>query len=771
MPPPRPCSRPLRSPAIRRRAGALTGVLALAALGLAACEPGAETEEAPVSLVHRVANGCFAVAAMDPGANSPRLLTVAGTGASFDFVSFDAHDAARATSFFLKPSRLGTYLFFDDTQGFLVAEGRSLERREELLSDVLLGNDTFESPAEWVLEATIRPPLQRWRLRHRASGRFLTTAGLVDAPEAAAAVFFFPARGCATFPEASLDATGGVGKTRFDDGTLYGFVDTHSHILSNFAFGGGGIFHGAPFHPLGVEHALSDCTLYHGEEGRRDLFGFGFDNQDAPLTDLLNAFLAGQTPEPNHATDGWPTFTDWPDAHASSTHQVQYYRWLERAYLGGMRLVVLHATSNQIICDFIVGLGIQPVRYSCNDMVAVDRILAEAYAMEAYIDAQEGGPGRGWLRIVTSPEEARQVIGRGKLAVVLGIETSNLFDCFLVPSEEFPRCTAEDVVERLDRYHGLGVRAIFPVHKFDNAFSAGDGQKGFIELGNVAQTGHFSNFTPACDPDVPSVFDKGPASFPGLIEPREDFLAPPPTDVSGFAEDPFGTLFPLLGRLLEEGGDSGEVCQAAGLTELGERLIREMMQRGMIVELDHMPRRSYARAFEILEQHDYPAAGTHGLNNLGRLYRLGGVSKTGLGRCQSPTESATMDDRLQARIRLIESNGGFPAEGFGFDLNGFAGAPGPRFGPESVCNTPQANPVTYPFRSVAGDVTFHRPRVGERVLDFNTEGLVHIGLVPELIEDVRRDGVSDAELEPLFRSAEGYLRMWEKAERRAATLR
>ena len=31
-------------------------------------------------------------------------------------------------------------------------------------------------------------------------------------------------------------------------------------------------------------------------------------------------------------------------------------------------------------------------------------------------------------------------------------------------------------------------------------------------------------------------------------------------------------------------------------------------------------------------------------------------------------------------------------------------------------------------------------------------------------------GVSDAEIEPLFRSAEAYLRMWEKAERRGAEL-
>jgi hypothetical protein len=52
-------------------------------------------------------------------------------------------------------------------------------------------------------------------------------------------------------------------------------------------------------------------------------------------------------------------------------------------------------------------------------------------------------------------------------------------------------------------------------------------------------------------------------------------------------------------------------------------------------------------------------------------------------------------------------------------------------------------------------VTFTPPRLGNRTVDFNTEGMLHIGLLPELIEDARRDGVSDAELEPLFRSAEG----------------
>ena len=43
-------------------------------------------------------------------------------------------------------------------------------------------------------------------------------------------------------------------------------------------------------------------------------------------------------------------------------------------------------------------------------------------------------------------------------------------------------------------------------------------------------------------------------------------------------------------------------------------------------------------------------------------------------------------------------------------------------------------------------------------------------MVAELIEDVRRDGASDEDLAPLFRSAEGYIRMWEKAEARGALL-
>ncbi|MGI9433125.1 MAG: hypothetical protein ACR2PQ_12970 [Myxococcota bacterium] len=716
--------------------------------------------------VYHVANRCYALGVKDAGADRPLPISITSDGAGYEFTDASPRSG---TPFLLRPSGLGTYLLFDADASYLVAEDGVLLRRGELQSDVSTIDDSFESEAEWRAER-VGKNKKKIKLRHLRSGQYLTSRGLAPSVDDGAVIRLFGRDGCAEFPEASLDATGRVKPKRFPDGSLFGFVDTHSHILSNFAFGGGGLFHGAAFHPLGVEHALSDCSLFHGIDGRQDLFGFGFDNQDGDPTDLLLALITGGTPGPNHATPGWPDFVDWPSTHDSSTHQTQYYKWLERAYLGGLRLVVQHATTNQIICDLIAGLGVQQVRYSCNDMVAVDRILEETRNMEAYIDAQEGGPGRGWFRIVESPREAREVIRTGKMAVILGIETSNLFDCFLTPAPGFPACTPESVIAKLDHYYDLGVRAMFPVHKYDNGFGPGDGDRVIIELGNFIQTGHFSNFTTECDQGVPGGFDRGPIAFPGLNMPRDEFDSPAPNDFSGFFDDPLGTLFDFIPLFFEPAGTE-EVCQKATMTPLGEFLIEEMMQRGMIIEVDHLPRNSYRRAFEILFENDYPAAGTHGRNNFGQIYELGGVSKAGFGRCRNPDVPATVDDGFQNRIALIEEKGGFPAEGFGLDLNGFAGGPGPRFGPESGCGSAQVDPVTYPFTSYGGDVTFHEPQLGNRPVDFNTEGMAHIGLLPELIEDVRGDGVTDEELEPLFKSAEGYIRMWEKAEARAAALR
>jgi hypothetical protein len=734
-----------------------------------ACE-GWNLRDQPVTLgdpppddgIHGFANGCFAVEGFD-GKNAPQFLKASTDGFAFSAVSAD--DASR---FLMRPSDLATYLFYDSDEMYLSAQSDALAREETLESDILLLDDSFRSPAEWELQASERDP-RRYQLQNYQTGRYLTLGGLTEHASAAAIITLYPQSGCAEFPELTIDADGSVGPTEHADGDVYGIAEIHSHMFSNFAFGGGGTFHGAPFHRLGVEHALPDCEKYHGDGGRRDVVGFFYDTKVAlDIDTLLPIVLSGEASEFNHHTAGFPDFTDWPSSWSKSTHQTMYYRWLERAYLAGLRLVVQHATGNSVLCELVTGIGSQTSRFSCNDMVSVDRAVEEARNLERYIDALSGGPGRGWLRIVDSPAQAREVIRDGKLAVVLGIEISNLFNCFLTPRDGFEACTADSVRDELDRYYGLGVRVIFPVHKFDNAFSAGDGSGGIIELGNFINTGHYSSFVlDGCD-GPSTAFDSGDITFGGLNKPRDVYDAPPVVDMSGFSASPLDTLLPFVDDIMQ-GGMSGAFCQKHSMTPLGETLMLELMQRGMLIDVAHLPQHSLARAYELLEDNDYPATKTHGNSNAGQIYRIGGMKGTRLGRCADPNTPGQMGKSLNDDVAEALANGAFPSEALSFDLNGFAGGPRPRFGPDSGCSEPQANPITYPFSSYDGAVTFRKPHLGNREVDFNTEGMLHIGLLPELIEDVRRDGVTDADLEPLFRSAEAYIRMWERAETWAET--
>ena len=713
-------------------------------------------------------HGCYAIEAFD-GYRTLRHLTRHADGEGFAFTDDGLDAAAR---FHMRASDLATYLFYDTERHYFVATEDAddgtwrFTRPATLDSEVDLLDDAFLSPAEWRLQPSTRDP-DRYQLQHYATDRYLSLDGLTPDEASAAIITLQPRDGCATFPELTLDATGTVTPRQWEDGDVYGVAELHAHMMASKGFGGGGIYHGDAFHRLGVERALPDCERSHGREGRNDLIGYFSDsNVGLDIDALLPLLLTGELSAFNHATDGWPTFSEWPNSWRRESHQVMYYRWVERAYLAGLRLLVQHATGNSVMCELTVAVGAQNTLYDCNDMISVDRAIAQAHALERYVDAQAGGPGRGWFRVVDSPAAAREVINQGKMAVVLGIEISNLFDCFLTPPPGFEPCTVDSVRAKLDHYQALGVSVIFPVHKYDNGFSPGDGQNGIIELGNFINTGHYSSFSEDC-PGPTTAFEGKEVTFGGLNRPRDVYEAPPVVDMSGFTEDPLSVLLPFANALAEPRLE-GMYCQTHEITPLGEALVQDLMDRGMLIDIAHLPQRALGRTFEMLEENGYPAMNTHGGDSDGRLYALGGLSGTGFSRCTPADSSGTMVRRLTAAVEHRVSYGGYPAEALAFDFNGFAGGPKPRFGDDSRCGAEQANPITYPFTSYDGQITFEQPHLGEREVDYNTEGMIHVGLLPELIEEVRRDGATDAELEPLFRSAEAFIRMWEVAEAHAA---
>lgn len=129
----------------------------------------------------------------------------------------------------------------------------------------------------------------------------------------------------------------------------------------------------------------------------------------------------------------------------------------------------------------------------CNEMVSA-RLQATAMGeLQDYIDAQFGGPGKGFPRIVRSPEQARRVINDGKLAMVLGIEVSEVLDCRLHGSA--PKCTKAQIDECLTELHDLGVQSAFLAHKFDNALAGTTFDSGItgvlVNIGNGYATGRW----------------------------------------------------------------------------------------------------------------------------------------------------------------------------------------------------------------------------------------------------------------------------------------
>src|SRR3546814_771316 len=199
-----------------------------------------------------------------------------------------------------------------------------------------------------------------------------------------------------------------------------------------FEFLGGSVHCGRPWHKYGPEFALKDCVDHELTGGKGA---------------LLESVLSG---EPSHDPVGWPTFKDWP-APKSLTHEGTYYKWTERAWRGGQRLLVNLLVENGKLCQ------IYPLkRNSCDDMKSAKLQAKDMRLLERYIDAQYGGPGKGWYRIVTSPWQARKVINEGKLAVVMGVEVSIPFGCTM--KLDVAQCDKTSITRQLDELYDLGVR-------------------------------------------------------------------------------------------------------------------------------------------------------------------------------------------------------------------------------------------------------------------------------------------------------------------------
>ncbi|WP_333772773.1 discoidin domain-containing protein [Streptomyces sp. IBSBF 3136] len=507
-------------------------------------------------------------------------------------------------------------------------------------------------------------------------------------------------------PDSQIDVTGEPFTGTDAQGRVRGFVDAHDHMFANEGFGGR-LICGKPFSRAGVADALKDCPE-HYPDGSLAVFDFitkGGDGRHDPV--------------------GWPTFKDWP-AHDSLTHQQNYYAWVERAWRGGQRVLVNDLVTNGVICSvyFFKDRG-------CDEMTSIRLQAKLTYDLQDFVDDMYGGPGKGWFRIVTDSAQAREVVEQGKLAVVLGVETSEPFGCKQIL--DVPQCDRHDIDAGLDELYGLGVRSMFLCHKFDNALCGVRFDSGTlgtaINVGQFLSTGTFWKTEKCAGPQADNPIGNATAS-------------------EAEAKLPAGVAVPAY--------SADAQCNTRGLTDLGEYAVRGMMKRHMMLEIDHMSVKAVGRALDILDTESYPGViSSHSwmdLNWTERVYGLGGF----IAQYMNGSEGFTAEARRTKALRDKYGVG----YGYGTDMNGVGGWPGPR-------GADTADPVKYPFRSVDGGSLIDRQTTGRRTWDLNTDGAAHYGLVPDWIEDIRLVGGQDV-VDDLFRGAESYLDTWGATERHQA---
>ena len=652
-----------------------------------------------------LANGCYAVrsVALDR--------YVAKTA---DGYAATATSRAAAEPFFMEPPELGRYLLYGPARDFLAVTGGG---------DGVAPDAEPSDRAEWV----VKEAGDAFTLDSIAAAKPLVAnpdGALVLGGSAKSAEFEFePAKGCTAYPEIDVSAIGEPpgGDTSF--GEASGLADAHMHMMA-FEFLGGAVHCGRPWHRYGVEQALADCPDHYPNGGGAV---------------LENALSGGS--RPTHDPVGWPTFEDWP-ASDSLTHEQSYYKWLERAWMGGLRVFVNLMVDNEQLCDVYPLKANRP--NPCNEMATVRLEIQRIYELQNYIDAQEGGPGEGWFRIVKDPFQARRVINDGKLAVILGIEVSKLFDCGVYNDVPDPGCDRASIKRQLDAVYDAGIRQMEVVNKFDNALSGVAGDGGVIgpavNSANFKETGSFWQMQTCTGPE--HAHDRPQETNTGQI-PAQD------------------AIFGASGGLQAFGVPSGSVpvyppaphCNQRGLTGLGEFLLRQMIKRRMIFDPDHMSVKARNQGLALMASKGYGGiVSSHSWStpdSFPEIYKAGGFIAPYAGGAEGFVHA--WQDTKPLRDKDF-----FFGMGYGADANGFGAQGGPR-------DPALAPPVRYPFRSYDGAVELQQQRSGERVYDINMDGVAHYGLYPDWIEDLRMIA-GDAIVKDMGRGAEAYLQMWERSD-------
>ncbi|MBL4637441.1 MAG: membrane dipeptidase [Kofleriaceae bacterium] len=488
---------------------------------------------------------------------------------------------------------------------------------------------------------------------------------------------------------------------------VVGHADLHNHHSSRFGFGGGvvaGSFSGNTRFPT--------CSHNHS---RKKGFTAGLVVKSHPKEGIATASTPRTYKTGNKhvctTTPGQPTRC-WSD----TTHQKMSKPALKLAHENGLQLMVTHVVSNQGLCYLAAPLKDRDNH--CSDMESAKLQIRKL---------KEFAAANTWYTIVTDPWQARRAIAKGELAVVIGLEVSNIF-----PSSD------GNYIKQLHDVYDMGASVVYLAHESDSEFAG-------------AAYHH----------------------WPTLFVNQELKLLK-----NAFSGNGHGALARQLNSAHR--GKLGH--NPTSISSKGRRLVQEMMKLHMLIDIDHLSRPSSDAVYSLAKANSYyPLFAGHtrvqslldGKTKKETMELVGNkkifdyISDTGgmLGLRAGPDEikgygriandcAGSVKSFLQTYQWLVDK--GYSVA-FGTDLNGYVPMLAPRWGPDAC---PLANSRTRASQKTAQGRKPIAPQGAPTGWQLYAErGLVDIGALASVLFDMKSLGANTA---PLERSAESFLKMWQR---------
>lgn len=570
-----------------------------------------------------------------------------------------------------------------------------------------------------------------------------------------------------------------------------GYVLTHEHPTYGMAFGGNYAFAGAPGNfrngvmEKGYTASCGGCKgtgkCDHGE----------VKGNFTAMTGALGADMG------NHDSHKGPL-------HRSNSHLRYSTEWIKAAFDppekefqdSRLKIMVAFAVENEAMCEQLYEAnkgagGAGGAGWPCAHGDSVASLERQIDAIKAWV-----AENASWMEIAYTAADARRIVEANKLAIVIGIESEYSFGA---EDRTF------DPVERLDRYHDRGVRTFYLAHKINSRLAGAD-----IYYPRSTDAGKAIRATQAISGCF--YYDDSVGPFPlkndlghNFCENncgKGNFKGNKLLGLSDACADRFGEIseanmadyvklrgdgqfngfkvYPLPPGFKGSAGsrdEGGIERNNLSLSHDGERVVREAMTRGMIVNIDHTSSRTRKAIYDLARKDfgGYPLNALH--NNPNSML----VGNSGKVDTPAPHEY-DFDD---AELDMVKDTGGF----FGVRLGPLDAKNYPQSGVTDDCprtSTESAKILAYlidrglsvgyslDYATVTQGVhsrTMHdcaMSRGADPIHRYGSEiaeGLQHIGMMKGWHKELATVGLADKYLGKLKNDGpEAFIRMWERAE-------